>query len=204
MRTTKLNQTETELLWRSGGTLVTFTAPHNKGTMRDGASKIRDTNVGIIALEAAKISKANALIPLTPGDNDGNWHNDSHFRSALESLVEKGSIIIDVHGMHDGHGFDIIAGTCGGKTPEWLSATVKEVFATAGFTIDLRPTGSFSAGPKTITGVMLEAGYTAIQLEIAARWRNGRGAPDMMTKLIDTLGEVGKRAVQHLRPTNQF
>ena len=46
---------------------------------------------------------------------------------------------------------------------------------------------------------MLEAGHTAIQLEIAARWRNGLEAPDMMTKLIDTLGEIGERATLHLK-----
>jgi hypothetical protein len=199
--TTRLERDATEFLWRDADSLVTFTAPHNKAVLRDGAYKKRDNNVGVLALEAAKIAGANVLLPLTPGDVDGNWHGTSRFRSALLALVPAHGVVIDVHGMHDDHGFDVIVGTCGGRTPSWLSDIVSGVFGSRGFTLDVRDTGKLSAGPNTVTGAMLDAGHTAVQIEVARRWRDGRNSPSMLTVTIETLAEVGSQAKRYRSST---
>lgn len=192
--TTGLERTATEFLWRDADSLVTFTAPHNKAVLRDGAYKKRDNNVGVIALEAAKIAGANALLPLTPGDDDGNWHDDSRFRSALRVLVPRRSVVIDVHGMSDEHGFDVVIGTCGGLVPAWLVSLAERVFTERGFVLDVRGTGDLSAGPNTVTAAMLADGHAAVQIEVARRWRDGRNTPERLTFTIETLARIGGEA----------
>jgi len=162
--------------------------------LRDGAYKKRDNNVGVIALEASKISGANALLPLTAGDVDGNWHDDSRFRTALHALVPERSVVIDVHGMNDAHGFDIVLGTCGGRAPGWLVALAERTFTANGFVTDVRGNGNLSTGPNTVTGVMLSASHAAVQIEIAHRWRDGRNAPEMLAFTIETLALIGAEA----------
>lgn len=188
---TRLDRTATEFLWRDGGSLVTFTAPHNKPVLRDGAYKKRDNNVGVIALEASKLAGANALVPLTSGDDDGNWHDDSRFRTALRSLLPARSVVVDVHGMHDGHGFDAVIGTCGGRAPSWLVSLAERTLVAGGLVTDVRDSGELSAGPNTVTGVLLADGHAAVQIEIARRWRDGRTAPERLTVVIETLARIG-------------
>lgn len=195
--TTKLEREATEFLWRDADSLVTLTAPHNKAVVRDGTYKRRDNNVGILALEAAKLANVNVLLPLTPGDEDGNWHGNSRFRATLSALVPAKSVIIDVHGMRDDQGFDVVVGACGGRTPSWLSTIVSDIFGSRGFTLEVRDTGKLSAGPNTITGAMLAAGHAAVQIEVARRWRDGKNSPTMLTLAIETLAEVGSQAKQH-------
>lgn len=192
--TTGLDRDATEFLWRDADSLVTFTAPHNKAVFRDGAYKQRDINVGVLALEAAKIAGANVLLPLTPGDEDGNWHDDSRFRTALHALVPARSVVIDVHGMGDAHGFDVVIGTCGGQTPAWLVSLAEKVFTGEGFVFDVRGTGDLSAGPNTVTWAMLTAGHAAVQIEVARRWRDDRNASERLTAAIETLALIGSAA----------
>jgi hypothetical protein len=196
LRSTRgLDRDATEFLWRDAGSRVTLTAPHNKAVFRDGTYKRRDTNVGVVVVEAAKLAGVNALLPLTPGDDDGNWHEGSKFRSLLRSVVPEGATVIDVHGMTDEHAFDVVVGTCNDRTPEWLGGTVAEVFTGAGFIVDVRSEGSLSAGGRTVTAALLDSGRTAVQVEIARRWRDGRNDPAMMTILIETLAETARRVV---------
>ncbi len=85
--TKSLDMAATEFMWRDADSHLAFTGPHAKASFRDGDYKRRDNNVGILAVEASKLACANALIPLTPGDDDGNWSTGSRFRRALLSLI---------------------------------------------------------------------------------------------------------------------
>lgn len=199
MRTTKtISTTSTEFLWRDSASNVTFTAPHAKAVFRDGEYKRRDTNVGILAVEAARLAGSNALLALTPGDLDGNHHASSQFRRALSVLVPAASVIFDIHGMTDAHGFDVVVGTCNAGTPTWLSDLVAYGFTSAGLTVDVRGTGDLSAGPTTITAAMLDLGHQAVQIEVAHRWRDGKNNPALMGVTIDVLAGCATTAKRRL------
>jgi hypothetical protein len=195
MRTTKtIDTSATELLWRDTDSSVVLTAPHNKAVYREGEYKRRDNNVGVIALEAAKIAGVSALLPLTPGDSDGNWHEGSRFRRTLTALLSPDSTVIDVHGMSNEHGVDVVIGTAGGRSPLWLSSVVSKAFSENGFSVEVRDFGPLSASEQTLTWALSESGYSAIQLEIANKWRVVTGGHDDMTRMINALAAATSAA----------
>lgn len=195
LRTTRrIDESATELLWRFAGSSVTLTAPHNKATFRDGEYKRRDTNVGVLAIEAAKIAQVNALVPLTPGDHDGNWHTESKFRTALNSLLDPEAVILDIHGMADHHGCDVVLGTANGRSPVWLVEAVAVPLRQAGFTVEIRHAGPLSAQDNTLTWALLAAGHAALQIEVAWRWRDGASKPEAMTTMIEALAVAAANA----------
>jgi hypothetical protein len=195
LRATKsLDNASTEFMWRDADARVTFTAPHAKASFRDGEYKPRDNNVGVIAVEASKLACANAFIPLTPGDADGNWGPGSRFRRALLALVEPGGVVLDIHGMTDQHGPDVVLGTAGGRSPLWLTACLSASLSSAGLTVEVRHTGPLSAGENTLTWTLAELGYHTLQIEVARRCRNGREDPHTMTRLIAALADAGVTA----------
>lgn len=181
----------TEFMWRDADSHLTFTGPHAKASFRDGDYKRRDNNVGILAVEASKLACANALIPLTPGDADGNWGTGSRFRRALLSLIQPSSTVLDIHGMTDNHGPDVIIGMASGRAPQWLTDCTETALANAGFVVEVRHTGPLSAGEKTLTWSLAELGHHTLQLEIASRCRQGREDPHTMTRLIAALAATG-------------
>lgn len=195
LRATKsLDNASTEFMWRDADSRLTFIAPHTKASFRDGEYKPRDNNVGVIAVEASKLACANAFIPLTPGDTDGNWGPGSRFRRALLALLEPGTMVLDIHGMTDHHGPDVVLGTAGGRSPLWLTDCFSDSLTSAGFTVEVRHTGQLSAGENTLTWSLAELGYHTLQVEVARRCRNGREDPHTMTRLIAGLADAGVAA----------
>jgi hypothetical protein len=195
--TKSLDRAATEFLWRDADSSLTFTAPHTKATFRDEEYKRRDNNVGVIALEAAKLACANAFLPLTPGDLDGNWDPASRFRRSLLALLPSGSVVFDVHGMSDTHGPDVVLGTANGQSPEWLVSCMGSSLVNAGFSVETRHTGPLSAGESTLTWVLAEAGFESLQLEVARRCRLGVEDPETMTRLIAALADGAVSTARH-------
>lgn len=198
LRSTKtLDTAATEFMWRNADSSLTYTGPHTKASFRGGQYKRRDNNVGVVAVEAAKIARANALIPLTPGDVDGNWSIDSRFRRTLLALTSPPSIVLDIHGMTDVHGPDVVLGTASARSPQWLTDCTKTALATAGFEVEIRHTGPLSAGVNTLTWTLADLGYHTLQIEIASRCRQGHENSHTMTRLIDALAAAGVVAAAH-------
>lgn len=181
-------------MWRDADSHLTFTGPHTKASFRDGDYKRRDNNVGVVAVEAAKLACANALIPLTHDDADGNWGTGSRFRRALLALIQPSSMVLDIHGMTDEHGPDVVIDTASGRAPQWLTDCTETALAEAGFVVEVRHTGPLSAGEKTLTWTLAELGHQTLQLEIASRCRQGREDPHTMTRLIAALAAAGVAA----------
>ena len=192
--TKSLDTAATEFMWRDADSYLTFTGPHAKASFRDGDYKRRDNNVGVIAVEASKLACANALIPLTAGDADGNWGTGSRFRRALLSLIQPSSMVLDIHGMTDEHGPDVVIGTASDRAPQWLTDCTETALTKAGFVVEVRHTGPLSAGEKTLTWSLAELGHHTLQLEIASRCRQGREDPHTMTLLIAALAAGGVAA----------
>lgn len=186
-----------DLLIRMTESPVVLSAPHNKASFRSGGYKPRDHNVGVIAAEAARLSGTCALLPVTPGDDDGNWCDDSRYRRTLFAVLDNDAAVIDVHGMTDAHGFDVIVGTSGGTTPTWLSDIVAGVLSEGETSFDVRAKGALSAGGRTITAACNAAGFAAVQIEIARRFRNGTDDA-RMSAIIDALAEIARRSDRHI------
>lgn len=182
----------TDMFVRISDPHVWLTAPHTKAAFRDGEYKRRDNNVGVIAAEAARIAHASALLPVTPGDQDGNWHETSRFRRCLTALLEKNSVIIDIHGMQDGNSADAIIGTAAGASPDWLSHLALRTLTQAGISCEIRAHGPLSATGRTVTAAYNAAGHAAIQIELARRYRDPL-QPERLTNAINTIATIATR-----------
>jgi len=188
-----LDTASVEFLWRDASSRVTFTAPHTKQTFRDGIYKAPEYGVGVLAVESAKAAKANALVPLTGGDLDGNWHGDSKFRKLLFALLPEFSVVFDIHGMSAAHGFDLVVGTSG-LAPLWLCDSVVSLCEASGFSVDLRHGGALGAGKDTLTCALLETGFLALQVEISPRWRNFVADPVSASAMVGLLASFATAA----------
>lgn len=106
----------TEVLVALAEHRVLLTAPHGKLHVRDGARKHSDDNTTILAIEAARASGARSIVLAAPAGEDANWDSGSRFRGMVLGLLRmQPGVLIDVHGMRDAHGPDVIAGTAGGR-----------------------------------------------------------------------------------------
>lgn len=184
------------LLWYTAMSRVTFTAPHAQPTLRDGAHKPRELRIGELALEAARRSGSNALVPLTAGGLDGNWHEESAFRKKLWPLLPVRSVLLDLHGMGDDHGVDLVYGTAGGATPAWLLESALE--AAASMRVATRHVGPLSASPRTITAAASAAGHAALQIEVAAKWRFASLGTPSTTAMLDLLVRLARFANERI------
>jgi hypothetical protein len=192
----QMNESSTEFLLTLTNAPVMLTAPHAKATIRDGEYKRRDNNVGVLAVVAARLAGVCALVPTTPGDQDGNWSPDSKFRNLLSSVAKDASVI-DVHGMTDAHGLDLVIGTAGGGAPEWLVALAYAAATDAGWRVDVRHQGPLSASGMTITALANDELAGGIQLEIARRWRDGRNSPSEFSTAVDVVARIAAAAANH-------
>lgn len=195
-RHVEMNPSATEFLVRLSESRTLLTAPHTKATLRDGVYKARDNNVGVIAMEAGRLSNSAVLLPTTPGDTDGNWQDGSRFRALLTQVIGD-RVLIDVHGMSDKHGVDLVIGTAGGTSPAWLIEAAHAAALRAGFTVEVRHTGPLSAGTVTLTALANRSYNGGVQVEIARRLRNPKTDPLSFSQVIDVIAEVASAANSH-------
>lgn len=195
---TRMDRAGTEFIYRDADSRVLLTAPHNKAVLRDGSYKRRDSNVGVLAAEAARLASVSALIPVTPGDDDGNWSAASRFRQLLLRVAAE-TCVIDVHGMSAAHGFDLVIGTAGGASPEWLVEILVREAARSDLRVDVRHTGALAAGAKTITALANAAFTGGVQLEFAPQWRTPKVNPQGFSHAVEFLATSAAAVDSHLR-----
>jgi hypothetical protein len=171
---------------------VLLTAPHGKLHVRDGARKHSDDNTTVLAIEAARASGARSIVLAAPAGEDANWDPGSRFRGiVLDLLRMQPGVLIDVHGMRDVHGPDVIAGTAGGATPAWLIEIIAGAATDFRIALEVRDRGPLSAGGRTLTAqVLRELGQPAVQLEFATRVRSPRSDPDRFSEMVAFLAAI--------------
>lgn len=195
---TRMDRSGTEFIYRDADSRVLLTAPHNKAVLRDDSYKRRDSNVGVLAVEAARIAGVSALVPVTPGDDDGNWSATSRFRQLLLQIAVD-VCVLDVHGMSDAHGFDLVIGTAGGASPEWLVEILVREAASRSLRVDVRHTGALAAGSRTITALANAAFAGGAQLEFSPEWRTPRTNPEGFSCAVEYLAAAASAADIHLQ-----
>jgi len=175
------------------GPLV-VSAVHAVDHVRDGRWKATDAGTGGLAMaiaEAVGCSKI-AITRSVPMMGDANWDEYHPLKAQLEKLghVDEHTVFVDLHGMKDGHGADVIIG-CGAGTPESkaLAQRIAGHLEAAGVATD--PDGArrgFGATKAaTMTSWAQRQGATAIQVEISRSHRAAQSPDKLKQRLITGL-----------------
>ena len=183
-----------ELLVREADHPALFTAPHGKAHWRAGQKKISDLNTSLLALEAARACGGRAVIVLDPADEDANWDDESRFKAIVATLLSRRpGFVLDVHGMSDKHGLDLVIGTAGDRAPHALVDFAAATAERAGLAIETRHEGSLAAGGRTLTRYVLDViGQPALQFEWAWHMRDGKQQPEMFSIAVRVMAEIGE------------
>ena len=153
---------------------VVVSAVHAVDHIRDGRWKNTDAGTGGLALALSQETGCStiAVTRSLPMMGDANWDEYHPLKAELEKLriIDEQTVFIDLHGMKDGNGADVIIG-CGNASAESvaLGRRVATHLEAAGVKTD--PNGAkrgFGAtGAGTMTSFAQRLGATAIQVEIS-------------------------------------
>jgi len=195
---------------RKGRQPFIVTAVHGVRHTRSGAmGKANDANTAGLALLLRRAHKvAGGTVTRSDDRPDANSDPDHPFKAALLQALRPAplTILVDLHGMSDGHGVDVAVGI--GVAPKAPSRAAAEraaaVLEAHGLTVDFAgaTTGFNGAGPGTVTTWAQAAGLAAFQLEIRQGLRSFRApAPDRQ-RLLRAVSAVVRDLVPHspIRP----
>jgi hypothetical protein len=177
--------------WR--GPLV-VSAVHAVDHERDGRWKNADAGTGGLAT-ALSINLGCSKVVVTrsvPMMGDANWDEYHPLKAQLEKLkcVDEQTVYIDVHGMKDGHGADVIIG-CGNGSPSSTALAQRVAAHLQAAKVTTDPDGDrrgFGATrPGTMTSWAQRQGATAIQVEISRSYRASQSAEKLRERLITGL-----------------
>ncbi len=168
---------------------VVFTAPHSVRHLRGGAIKRADIRTGGLAELLAIEASARVLTSTGLPADDPNWHEGpTPFRVALLEALEPGDLVIDLHGMGDEHGVDVVIGL--GPLPSAVSrsAAARLQAALAEHRLTCITGDPFPAlHPGTVTASVQAAGFSALQVEVAACRRRPLRQPERARTLAAAL-----------------
>ncbi len=172
-----------------GSAPVVFTAPHSVRHLRGGAIKRADIRTGGLAELLAIQASARALTSTGLPADDPNWHDGpTPFRKALLEDLQPGDLVIDLHGMGDEHGVDVVIGL--GPLPDAAShlAARRLRVALAQYGLTCITGDPFPAlHPGTVTAAVQAAGFSALQVEVAACRRRPLREPEQARPLVAAL-----------------
>ena len=169
-------------------------AVHAVDHERNGAWKNTDAGTGGLAMTLSNVvgcSKV-AVTRSVPMMGDANWDEYHPLKAQLEKLghVSDRSIYIDLHGMKDGHGADVIIG-CGNGSPASIALGQRVAAHLEAAKVTTDPDGGrrgFGATkPGTMTSWAQRQGATAIQIEISRSYRAAQSADKLKERLITGL-----------------
>jgi hypothetical protein len=175
------------------GPLV-VSAVHAVDHVRDGRWKNTDAGTGGLAMALSNIvgcSKV-AVTRSVPMMGDANWDEYHPLKAQLEKLgcIDGRTVYIDLHGMKDGHGADVIIG-CGNGSPTSNALARRVATHLEAAKVSADPDGGrrgFGATrPGTMTSWAQKQGATAIQLEISRSYRAAQSAEKLKERLITGL-----------------
>ena len=145
-----------------------------------------------MALSAAVGCSKIAVTRSVPMMGDANWDEYHPLKAQLEKLghVDERTIYLDLHGMKDGNGADVIIG-CGNGSPAAMALALRVAAHLEAARVAVDPDGGnrgFGATkPGTMTSWAQRQGATAIQLEIARSYRATQAADKLRERLITGL-----------------
>jgi hypothetical protein len=177
--------------WR--GPLV-VSAVHAVDHERDGAWKNTDAGTGGLAMALSNVLGCSRVVVTrsVPMMGDANWDVQHPLKAQLEKFrhVDERTVYIDLHGMKDGHGADVIIG-CGNGSPEARALALRIAnhleFAKVKTDPDGGRRGFGATKPGTMTSWAQSQGATAIQIEIARSYRAAQAADKLKERLITGL-----------------
>ena len=175
------------------GPLV-VSAVHAVDHERNGAWKNTDAGTGGLAMALSNVVGCSrvAVTRSVPMMGDANWDEYHPLKAHLEKLghVGEGSVHIDLHGMNDGHGTDVIIG-CGKGSPASIALGQRVAAHLEAARVATDPDGGkrgFGATkPGTMTAWAQRQGATAIQIEISRSYRAAQSADKLKERLITGL-----------------
>lgn len=168
---------------------LVLTAPHAVGLRRDRRSKPADIATGGLAVLLARCVGASVLAAARPREADPSWVGAHPLKDALADVLARGSVaVVDVHGMHDGHGVDVCVGL--GPDPRGGTGLLAEALTgplrQAGLKVSVD--APFTARrTTTVTAFAQSRGVPAVQLEVARRWRDPWADPARAAQLVELL-----------------
>jgi hypothetical protein len=152
---------------------VIFTAPHAVNHLRDGEAKNADIWTGSLAETLAFATGNCSLTVNSSANDDPNWDLEiGTFKGTLARLLDNNQVVIDLHGMKDDYDIDICIGL--GPSPNQQSQVMADSLADSFCERGLRVSFNwpFSATrPSTITSFVQSRRLTALQVEVAAKYR---------------------------------
>jgi hypothetical protein len=169
-------------------------AVHAVDHERDGRWKNTDAGTGGLAMALSEVlgcSKV-AVTRSLPMMGDANWDEHHPLKVQLEKLgvVDERTTFIDLHGMKDGHGADVIIG-CGNGSPASTALAQRIALHLEAARVVTDPDGGrrgFGATkPGTMTSWAQRQGATAIQVEISRSYRAAQSPDKLKQRLITGL-----------------
>ena len=175
------------------GPLV-VSAVHAVDHEREGSWKNTDAGTGGLAMALGEILGCSRVVVTrsVPMMGDANWDEYHPLKAQLEKLahVDEQSVYIDLHGMKDGHGADVIIG-CGVNSPSSNALALRVAAHLEAAKVKTDPDGGrrgFGATkPGTMTSWAQRQGATAIQIEISRSYRAAQSADKLKERLITGL-----------------
>ena len=169
-------------------------AVHAVDHERNGAWKNADAGTGGLAMALSNVVGCStvAVTRSVPMMGDANWDEYHPLKAQLERLghVDDRSVYIDLHGMKDGHGADVIIG-CGGASAASIALGQRVAGHLEAAKVTTDPDGGrrgFGATkPGTMTSWAQRQGATAIQIEISRSYRAAQSADRLKERLITGL-----------------
>ena len=174
--------------WR--GPLVVG-AVHAVDHVRDGRWKHTDAGTGGLAMalsETVDCSKV-AVTRSVPMMGDANWDKCHPLKAQLERFghIDEHTVYIDLHGMKDGNGADVIIGS-GDGSPKSHSLAHRIATHLESAKVKTDPDGGKRGVGATRAGTMTSwaqrLGAAAIQIEISRSYRAAQSADKLKERLI--------------------
>jgi len=170
------------------------------GHLKDG-----DANTGGLVLGVTKFSGVGSAVVLrTTMDRDANSSDEHPIKDALGPLLGPGKILMDVHGMGNQHGIDVVIGVGRlGRPDSPLVETVRGVFEAHDLRVgDGAALGLNAERPVTMTSWAQTLGAEAVQVELARSVRSFRADPNRRRAVGGALLEIA-RILDHTNPARE-
>lgn len=177
--------------WRSP---LVVSAVHAVDHVREGSWKNADAGTGGLAMVVGEIVGCSriAVTRSVPLMGDVNWDAHHPLKGQLETLghIDESTVVIDLHGMKDSHGADVIIGTGGGSPASVaLANRIATHLEAAKVATDANGAGRGFGATRatTITSWAQRHGASAVQIEISRSHRAAQSPEKSKQRLIGGL-----------------
>lgn len=192
------DQANPGILKLTGHLPILIAAPHAVRHSRQNRIKKAEAMTGTIAAQLATTTGVHALILAKSDGQDPNHDPDCAFKSTLAHHLTQHDInlVINLHGMTEQHGCDIVIGSGLGQTinhqTQILETTTNTLTQYGLVDLKVDDPGLFPAtNPHNLSQFSWRELQTpSFQIEISYRYRNPRKHPDKYQLLISTLTQT--------------